>query len=254
MSLLQFTREQELEFWKAYVEKDDIKALKKLKYSLRPFIFSIVNGKINTDGSVTEAQILARIDATLPTLLKKYNPNQGVQLNTFLKSHLDGIVRNAVKENQLEAHVPRTEAPQLNHYRDGLQAAQIEFGPNPTNQQILQFAPQLQSLSGVERAKKYHVRTTIGDATHGDGDDPLQFKDQFTNNGFSQNDLDVSLKMNELKVSIQSLNPQEKRVIEEYVFNGKNMTDIALTLGLSSSQVRRIIKSWQETAKQRGLV
>lgn len=249
-----FSREEELQLWKDFVEKNDYKALKKLKYSLRGFIRSLVSRNINTDGSVSEAQILARIDGELPNILRKYDPNRGVQLNTFLQNHLTGHIKNAVKENQLEAHVPRTEAPQLSYYRSGLEAAKLEYGDKPTDKQILQFAPELNNIAGVQRAKQYHVRTSIGDAMHGSGEgDAVQFKDQFLNNGFTESALDASLKLNDVKKTIETLNPQDKRIVEEHIYNGRHVTDIALSLGVSSSKVRKVIKDWQDSVKEKGI-
>lgn len=250
-----FSREEELKLWEDFVKNNDYKALKKLKYSLRGMIRSIVSKYINKDGSVSEAQILARIDGELPNILRKYNPSSGNQLNTFLYPHIVGHVKNAVKENQLEAHVPRTEAPQVSYYRSGLESARLEYGDNPTDQQILQFAPELNDIAGVQKAKQYHVRTSIGDVMHGTGEgDPVQFKDQFMNHGFTQSSLEASLKLNDVKKTIEDLNPQDKRIVEEYVFNGRHVTDIALSLGVSSSKVRKVIKDWQESVKQKGIV
>lgn len=250
-----FSREEELKLWEDFVKKNDYKALKKLKFSLRGMIRSIVAKYINTDGSVSEAQILARIDGELPNILRKYDPNSGNQLNTFLYPHIVGHVKNAVKENQLEAHVPRTEAPQLSYYRSGLEAAKLEYGDSPTDNQILQFAPELNNLEGVQKAKQYYVRTSIGDVLHGSGEgDAVQFKDQFIHNGFTQSSLDASLKLNDVKIAIEALNPQDKRIVEEYVYNGRHVTDIALSLGVSSSKVRKVIKDWQESVKQKGIM
>lgn len=254
-----FTKEEELELWRKFTKENDVKALKKLKLSFRPAIQSIVSKEMNKDGSITQAQIMARIDGEFPGILKKYDPNfsGGAALGTFVIGQVTWFVKNAVKENQLESHVPRSEASKLDHFRKAKDLANIEFGKSPTDEQILKYAPNFDGLNELRRIKQYNVETSIGDAKHqssrSDSGNSVQFKDLFADNTFGENDIETSLRMDELKRLMKELNPQEKRIVEEYVFNNRQLTDIALTVGLSSSGVRNVLKRWEERVKESGL-
>lgn len=253
-----FTKEEELELWRKYTQENDIKALKKLKLSFRPAIQSVVSKRINIDGSVTEAQIMARIDGEFPNILRKYDPNfsGGASLGTFIIGQTEYLVSNAVKENQLESHVPRSEAAKLDQFRRAKSMAQIEFGKNPSDSQILKYAPGIGGLNELQRIKQYNVTTNIGDAKHtaaGSDGGTVRFKDLFSNDEFDEDFIDSSLRMDEIKRLMKELNPQEKRIVEEYVFNNRSLTDIALSVGLSSSSVRNVLKRWEQRVKESGL-
>lgn len=247
-----FSKEQEMEFLRQYQETGDEKALKKLKISLRPIVQRVISQARPNSDEMSVAQLAIRADGELPAILKKYNPNEAA-LNTYVMNQLKYLMSNAVKENLLGAHVPRPEQDKLFAYRQGLSQAQVEFGPNPTPKQILKFAPTLETPDELTRIKQYNKSTLIGDAKMEMEDGGfLQLKDKFNNNNFGDNDRLHSLEMDRLRQLMNELDEQEKRIINEYVFNNKSMMDVALSLGLSSSQVRKTILAWKQKLAERG--
>ena len=247
------TQEEEMELVKQYQNTGDLKALKKLKISLRPLVRQVSSQVKSTGNDVSISQIAIRADGHIPGLIKKYNPSEG-QLNTYLTNQLQFLLKNAVSENQLGAHVPRPEHSNLFTYQRAKQQAEIEFGKNPTPQQILQVEPRLKTVDEINRISQYNKTTLVGDAKFGSEEEGfVSFKDQFNGNAFDPNDRLRSLQMDELKRLMNELDPQEKRIIEEYVFSNRSMMDVSLSLGLSSSQVRKTINNWKELVKSKGL-
>lgn len=248
------TQQEELELVKKYKETGDEKALKKLKISFRPLIRQVASKAKSSGNDITISQIAIRADGHLPGLFKKYDESQG-QLNTYLTSQLQFLLKNAVSENQLGAHVPRPENDNLFAYQQAKNTAEIEFGHSPTPEQILTFAPKLKTVDEINRISQYNKKTLVGDAKFGNDEDDsvVAFKDLFNGGGYDPNDRMRSLQMDELRGLMNELNPQEKRIIEEYVFNEKSMANVSLALGLSSSQVRKTINNWKELVKNRGL-
>lgn len=248
-----FSKEQEMEFLRQYQETGDPKALKKLMISLRPIVQNVVSRAIPNSGEMSVAQLAVRANGELPAILKKYNPNEAA-LNTYVTNQLKFLMSNAVKENLLGVHVPRPEQDKLFAYRQGLTQAQVEFGPNPTAKQILKFAPTLETPEELNRIKQYNKNSLIGDAKMEMEDGGfLQLKDKFNNNSFGSNDKLHSLEMDRLRQLMNELDEQERRIINEYVFNNKSMMDVSLSLGLSSSQVRKTVLAWKQKLAERGL-
>lgn len=250
---LKLTQQEELELVKKYQQTGDEKALKKLKISLRPLIRQLASKAKSSGNEITLSQIEIRADGRLPALLKKYD--HSTALNTYLTSQLQGEFKNAVSENQLGAHVPRPEHDSLFSYQQAQRHATVEFGPNPTPEQLLQVNPGLKSVEEINRLSQYNKKTLVGDAKFGNDDDDsfVTFKDNFNAQPFDKDDHLRSLQMDQLKQLMAQLDPQERKIIESYVFSEKSMINIALQLGLTSSQVRKAIVNWRELVKSKGL-
>lgn len=253
VAAFKLSQEEELELVKEYQETGSSKALKRLKISLRPLIRRVVDRSKSSGNEITTAQIAIRADGHLPALFKNYDVSKG-QLNTYLTTNLQFLLKNAVSENQLGAHVPRPEHDNLFTYQQAKQNAEIEYGNNPTPEQILQFDPKLKSVDEVKRISQYNKKTLVGDAKFGNDEEGfVAFKDNFNAPVFDTNDRLRSLQMDQLKQLMNELDPQEKKIIEEYVFKEKSMMDVSLSLGLTSSQVRKTINNWRDLVKTKGL-
>lgn len=248
-----FTKEEEMELLRKFQVEGDLKALKKLNISLRPIINRVISQVKPNSDEMTKAQLGIRANGELPKILKNYDPSIAA-LNTYVTNQLSARLGNAVKENILGPHVPRPEQDGVWAYKQGLSQAQVEFGPNPTPKQILKFSPSLKTPEEVDRISQYNTSMLIGDAKH-EGEDGgfVNFKDQFTGVNYGENDKLHSLQLDQLKMVLNELNPQDKQIIEEYVWNNKSMADVALSLGLSSSQVRKAVQDWKAKLSQRGL-
>lgn len=253
-SSYKITQEEELELVKQYQKTGDMKTLLKLKISLRPLIQNLASRAMSSGNDITLAQVAIRADGVLPELIKKYDVNSGVQLNTFLTKHLQGHFKNTVSENQLGAHVPRPEHDGVFQYQQALRGASAEYGKNPTPKQIMEFDDRLKTIDEVDRISQYNKKTLIADATYGNEDDGyVMFKDEFNTRGFDKDDHLRSLQLDQLKQLMNELDPQERKIIEEYTTTNKPMTAVAMTLGLSSSQVRKSINNWKKLIKDKGL-
>lgn len=244
-AMAKFSRQEELDLLKQYQQTGDVKAFKKLRISVRPLIYRVIGQNKPKNNDVTEAQLYARVDGELPRMFKSYDPTKG-ELSTYLTNQATFLVQNAVKENVLGPHVPRPEQDALFAYRQGLIQAKVEFGNNPTSEQVLKYTPNIKSVDEIDRIKTYHTESLVGDAKFGDSEDGMvAFKDQFTD-GISQDMTMTSLKMEELRRKMHLMNPQEREIINQHVFQNKTIADIALSLGMSSSEVRRIIVEWKK--------
>lgn len=250
---MKLTEQEEMELLKQYQETKDIKAFKKLRASLRPLIRGIIKNNLPKDGSVTEAQIAIRIDSKLPQALLEYNPAFGAKLNTHLTTFIKGHVQNAVSENVTGAHVPRPEHGNLFRYQQARSQAQLEFGKNPTPEQILKMNPKLKSVEEVNRIAQYDSRTLVGDHKAGSEEEGfVAFKDQFDAYDASK-DQSLHLKLDELRSLKNEFPLDEQKVIEEYVFNERSMLDTSLRTGMSSSKVRRIVQKWKQRVEEKGI-
>lgn len=251
---LQLSKEEEMELLKKFQKDGDLKAFKKLRISLRPLIMRVVSGARPSGNEITDFQLAARADSHLYNLLKNYDEKES-QLNTYLMNNLNYLMRNAVSDNQLGAHVPRPEQNNLHNYRQAKQYASLEYGNNPTPEQILEFTPNLKTTDEVNRISQYHKETRIGDSLHGSDETGfVAFKDNFNANEFDKDDHLRSLQMDQLRRLMNELEPEEKKIINEYVFNERSMADSALALGMSSSQVRKVITKWRRMVDERGIM
>lgn len=251
---IKLMQDEEMKLLKEYQQTGDLKALKKLKISLRPLIRNVASRAMPSSNEISISQIIIRADGHIPSLLKKYNPSEG-QLNTFLTNQLTYLLKNAVSENKIGPHVPRPEHDNLFQFQQAKRNAVAEYGKDPTSEQILQFDPRLKSVEEIDRIKQYNNQSLVGDAQFGGSDEDdsvVAFKDLFNTQTVDPNDRLRSLQMDQLRQLMDQLDPQERKIIEDYVFNEKSMMDVALSLGLSSSQVRKTVTRWRGLVKEKG--
>ena len=253
--VLKLTEQEELELVKQYQQNGDIRALKKLQISLRPLIRSTIKRRMPGSGEMSEAQIATRITSILPKALKEYDLNSGVKLNTYLINRIDGNAWNAISENKIGAHVPRPEHSQLFRYQQARRQAQLEFGKNPTPEQILKMDSNLKDVEEVKRIAQYDKKTYIGDTKHGNESDGfVSFKDQFTSGFDSSKDQELSLQLDSMReIQKNDFNEEEQKIIEEYIFNERTLLDTALRVGVTTSRVRTVTGKWKKKLKEKGI-
>lgn len=253
--MLRLSEKEELELIEKYQKYNDMAAYKRLRISLRPLIRSAIKRQMPSSNEMSESQIAIRIDSLLPQFLKEYDAKSGVKLSTFLTSKILGHARNTISENKLGPHVPRPEHTQLSRYRQAKRQAVLEFGPNPTEAQILKMNPLLKDVAEVKRIAQYDRSSLIGDAKHGNEDDGfVAFKDQFSDGLNTSGDQDLSLKLDDLRKIQKEFPEQDQKVIEEYVFNERSIVDTALRTGVTSSRVRTVMKHWKKKVDESGVL
>lgn len=244
----QITQEEEMKLLKEY-QAGDPHAFNKLRLSLRPLVEKAIADAIPSGNTVSASNLRMRADTYLPQILQNYDVNRGIKLNTFITSQLKGYLKNAVRENMSGPYVPRNVHDDLNRYRQSIRDAEMEFGRNPTEDQIRQFYP-ADATSNFDKIKTYHVNSYLGDAVYGDEDneEAMTFKDQFEpDSTISEDDIFASMyeEENQNMVS-QKFNPTEQKVIDLVVKQGQPFVQVALSLGMSTADVRKIMRHWHE--------
>lgn len=251
---LKLTKEEELALVKEYQTTGDMRAFKKLRSSLKPLMYGVIRNQKPAGSEMTDTQLLMRLHSHLPDLLKKYDPKFS-QLNTYLIDNMTQLTRNAVSENKLGAHVPRPEHTNKYRYSEAKRKAEQEFGFNPTPEQILQMDPRLKSVDEVKRISQYDRKTMIGDIKFSgeDGGNGVDFKDQFLAFGGSEKEQMHGLQIDKMRELQRELPDDEAAIIEEYIFKEKSLMATALSLGETSSRVRKVLDKWKLTMKEKGL-
>lgn len=249
------TQEEELELVKEFQKTGDKKTFLKLQRSLKPLIRSIIKQRMPNNSEMTEGQLAIRVARVLPDVLRNYNPNQ-TQLNTYLMNTLPGHITNAVSENKIGAHIPRPEQAKVFHYRQAKRQAQLEFGNNPTPEQILSMnRSKLKDVSEVKRLAQYDKKTLIGDQKFGnESDGYVQFKDQFLQSNDTNKEQTDALKLDQIKKVIkEDFSPEQQVILNTYLFEGKSIMETALSKGFTHHEVRKTLNLWKKKVKEKNL-
>jgi DNA-directed RNA polymerase specialized sigma subunit len=197
-----------------------------------------------------------RAHVELPKILQNYDQNRDIKLKTFVTSQLKGYLRNAVAENVSGAYVPRNQHTDLERYRQAVRDAQMEFGHNPSEDQIRSFYPEDEASTSFDKIKQYHLNNYLGDATFGQGEESegLTFKDQFANDEdtIDHDDLFSSLYDDEENdIIAKNFTAQEQQVIDKVNKEGQSFVNAALSLGISTAEVRKTMRRWHEITKNK---
>lgn len=244
----QLTKDEELQLLKDY-QAGDPQAYTKLRLSLRPLVEKAIADAIPSGNTVSSSNLRMRADTYMPQILQSYDVNRGIKLNTFITSQLKGYLRNAVRENMTGPYVPRNQHDDLNRYRQAIRDAEMQFGRNPTEDQVRQFYP-ADATTNFDKIKTYHVNSYLGDAVYGDENDEeaMNFKDQFnTGNTITEDDLFASMFEEEQEQNIsEKFDENEQKVIDMVTKQGQPFVQVALTLGMTASDVRKIMRRWHE--------
>ncbi|PGQ88207.1 sigma-70 family RNA polymerase sigma factor [Priestia megaterium] len=246
----QLSKEEELQLVKDY-QAGDPQAYTKLRISLRPLVEKAIADAIPSGNTVSASNLRMRADTYLPQILDGYDPSRGFKLNTYITSNLKGYLKNAVRENMIGPYVPRNQHDDLNRYRQSIRDAEMEYGRNPTEEQIRQFYP-TDAITDFDKIKTYHVNSFLGDAVYGDEDDEeaMTFKDQFNHDeGITEDDLyDSMFEEEQNQMVTEKFTPTEQKVIDLVTKEGQPFVQVALSLGLSTADIRKIMRRWyQET-------
>lgn len=248
------SEQEELTLLKQY-QAGDTQAGNKLTLSLRPLIEKTIVDVSPAGNDVSSSNLRMRAHVELPKILQNYDQNRDIKLKTYVTTQLKGYLRNAVAENVGGAYVPRNQHTDLERYRQAVRDAQMEFGHNPTEEQIRSFYPENEVSTGFDKIKQYHLNNFLGDATFGQDDESegLTFKDQFTADAetIDNDDLFSSLYDDEENdIIAKNFTPQEQQVIDKVTKEGQSFVSTALSLGLSTAEVRKTMRRWHEVTQK----
>lgn len=249
----QLTEEQEMELLRQY-KSGDTTAYRKLRLSLRPLIERVIADTIPSGNSVASSSLRMKADVELPKILQNFDESREIKLKTYVYTLLKGYLRNTVSENMSGPYVPRNQHPDLERYNQAIRDAEMNFGRNPTEEQIRSFYPEDEATNSFDKIKQYHVNSYLGDAVFNEDAEGtgVEFKDQFSDGGtITNDDLLSSLYEEEQNELIQqTFNPQEQQVIDKVTKEGLPFVQVALSLGIGTSDVRKIMRRWHEVTQK----
>lgn len=245
--------EEELDLLRKY-QGGDPKAFKKLRLSLRPLVEKAISDAIPSGNEVSASNLRMKADVELPKILQKYDDSQEVKLKTFILGQLKGYMRNTAAENVSGPYVPRNQHPDLNRYKQAVREAEMEYGKNPSEEQIKSFYPK-DATTPFDKIKHYHVNSYLSDAVFNEGEDGegMTFKDQFTDgHKVDDDDLFSDLYDDEEQDTVgQHFTPHEQAIINKVTKEGQPFVQVALAHGMSTGDVRKIMRRWNDlTEKQ----
>lgn len=250
------TEEEEFELLKQF-QAGDMQAYSKLRLSLRPLVEKTIYDVMPSSNEISASNLKMRADVELPKILQNFDPTRGVKLKTYLLNDLKGRLGNAVKENISGPYVPRNIHPDLHRYKQAIREAEMQFGRNPTEDQIRQYYPETEATQPFDKIKHYHVNSFLSDAVYGDDEDGdgLTFKDQFTDGmSISNDDLLADMFEEEEQQMVQSqFNPTEQLVIDRVTKEGQPFVQVALSLGMSTGEVRKIMRKWHDLTQNQSI-
>ena len=134
--------------------------------------------------------------------------------------------------------------------------AESEFGPNPTDEQIFSFLKGNtleNNWDQFQNAKRYVRKNYIGDAETSSGEgDSVQFKDMFAKVEAPTNDDFIArMQIDKLdQLAKTKLTPQEYTIVKRNRFDGEPAVAVALSVGISGPQLKKIINKWDEIVKK----
>lgn len=247
MSHKRLSEEEELDLVRKYQDNGDLRAYKKLQASLRPLIEKTISDATPSSGGVSSSVLHMRANAQLKSIINSYDPNQNTKLSTYVVSQLKGHMRNAVAETKSGPYVPRNQAPDLEKYRQARREAAMEFGSNPTDDQVKRFYTGNKDYDSI---KDYHMQSFSSNAVFGAGEesDGVEFKDMLTNDyGFSSDDL-LRFDTDDKKKEILNahFNEREQQIIRDVIDDGKAFIKISLDRGVETSEIRKIMRKWNQ--------
>ena len=242
----QLSEDDEMSLLKKY-QNGDMQAYSKLRLSLRSLVEKAIADAIPSGGQVSPSLLRMRADTHMPTILQNFDSTRDIKLKTYVLSSLKGYLRNAAAENMSGPYVPRNQHSDLYKYKQALRSAEMEFGHSPSDEQVRQFYPESETINSFDKIKQYHVNSFLGDAAYGeDEEEALTFKDQFSQNqAYDDNHAISSIFEEELKEQITNdFTPNEQEVIERVNQKGQSFVEVALSLGISTADVRKIMRRW----------
>ena len=244
---------QELEWVKQYQQTGDTQAFLQLKKSLRPIIERVINDT-KPSGNAMDVSIL-RMTATakLPDILTNFDVNQNTKLSTYVFNSLKGNLGNTVKDNISGPKVPRNQQPDLHRYRQAQREAHMEAGKYAPDDLVAKFYSQNGGVTPFENIKQYNVRSLQSDAVFSGGDDEgelMTFQDQFTPKMDDFEPLDSIVNDEHDGILQTKFLPHEQQVITRITKDGQSFAQVALSLGVSTGEIKKIIRRWLKVTNQ----
>lgn len=243
------SEDEEMELLKKYQENGDPKAFGKLRLSLRPLVEKAINDAMPSGNEVSASNLRMKATVELPKIVQNYDTNRGVKLKTFILAQLKGHLQNTAAENVSGPYVPRNQHPDLNRYKQAVREAEMEFGKNPSEEQIRSFYPE-SANTPFEKIKQYHRNSYLSDAVFGNDEEGggMTFKDQFTDGTkITDDDLFSDLYADEAdRLTSEHFSPREQEVINKVTKEGQPFVQVALSHGISTGEVRKIMRRWHD--------
>lgn len=249
--------QKELELVEKYKAGDQL-AFRQLQVSLRPLIDKLISEAMPNSNALDASTLRLTVTAKLPDILKKYDANKNTRLSTFVYSQLRGHLGNTVKENVSGPHVPRNQATDLYRYDQAVREAHMEFGKNPPEETIKQFYMQNGGLTPYDSIKQYKVKSFQSDAVFSGGDtegELLTFQDKFSPGLTIQNDEHIqSMRDDEnQQILMRDFDWTEQQVINKVEKEGQTFAQVALSHGLTTAQVKKIMRRWLKVTGEEGI-
>lgn len=246
-----------LQYQQGETEAERKSAYKKLRRAYQPMINSLVSQAKASSTNVPETILHMRAESEFPAALKIYDPARGAALGTHVYGRLHERFKNAIGENQAGPYVPRDNQKGANELSQAMREAQRTYNTaNPTDDQILEFYPG-RTKEDIEKYKKYLFQDFIGDKpmdVDSEGS-PVTLKDQHTGESVLE-DPEDEYRIMELErldnLMKQELSPQDYEIVKAYRVDNKPMAQIALSHGMSTTKLRRILGDWDRIYKEKG--
>jgi DNA-directed RNA polymerase specialized sigma subunit len=204
---------------------------------------------------VSKAQLLSVASNKFPEILKKYDPQKGVDVFSWVNTNLRAELGNVVREDLTGVYVPRGEQDALNRYRQARYEAQFYHGANPTDDQIFSFYPKQYPRSELERAKKYFRQDLISDSVVARDDEGhgVTLSDMHTgvSTTFKPDEMLYDAKVQQMiQVMKLRMAPDEYDVLYDHFIRGKKMSQTALDHNMSTTKLRSILDRWHAIAQK----
>ena len=129
----------------------------------------------------------------------------------------------------------------------------MEYGKNPPEHLVAQFYRQNGGVTPFDNIKTYNVRSLQSDAVFGDQEgETMTFQDQFAQTvSFNTDDQLQSIVQDENEQILQTQFPfHEQEVIRRITKNGQSFSQVGLSLGVSTADIKKIMRRWLKATNQ----
>jgi hypothetical protein len=164
-------------------------------------------------------------------------------------SNIPNRLTNLAGEFKDGVYVDRTELQRLRKYRNAVKLAKMEFGPNPTDDQVLKHLDAHLHNSYYD-LKRTDVQSFVGDAEFGnDEGKKVLFKDQFedkTKTYDAEDSFDIAFKdLKDYAKTNKGFTDQDLAIVEDVLVKKMSAASVALSHGISSSTVSGKVKKFK---------